>query len=59
MKYDIAIIGGGPAGLSAAITASSKGRKVVVFEAHGFVPVCAVSSLSQIIWAVPIFPAMS
>jgi flavin-dependent dehydrogenase len=58
MKYDIAIIGGGPAGLSAAITASSKGRKVVVFEAHGF-PVCAVSSLSQIIWAVPIFPAMS
>lgn len=38
MKYDIAIIGGGPAGLSAAITASSKGRKVVVFEAHGFSP---------------------
>lgn len=38
MKYDIAIIGGGPAGLSAAITAASKGRKVVLFEAHGFSP---------------------
>lgn len=50
---------GGPAGLSAAITASSKGRKVVVFEAHGFSPRLRVSSLSQIIWAVPIFPAMS
>lgn len=38
MKYDIAVIGGGPAGVSAAITASSKGRKVVLFEAHGFSP---------------------
>lgn len=38
MKYDIAIIGGGPAGLSAAITATSKGRKVVLFEAAGFSP---------------------
>ena len=38
MKYDIAVIGGGPAGISAAITASSKGRKVVLFEAHGFSP---------------------
>ena len=38
MKYDIGIIGGGPAGISAAITAASKGRKVVLFEAHGFSP---------------------
>lgn len=38
MQYDIAIIGGGPAGISAAVTASSKGRKVVLFEAHGFSP---------------------
>ena len=35
MQYDIGIIGGGPAGISAAITAASKGRKVVLFEAHG------------------------
>ena len=38
MQYDIAIIGGGPAGISAAVTASSKERKVVLFEAHGFSP---------------------
>lgn len=38
MKYNIAVIGGGPAGISAAITASTKGRKVVLFEAHGFSP---------------------
>lgn len=38
MKYDIAVIGGGPAGVAAAITASTKGRKVVLFEAHGFSP---------------------
>ena len=39
MQYDIGIIGGGPAGISAAITAASKGRKVVLFEAHGFSPI--------------------
>lgn len=38
MKFDIAVIGGGPAGISAAITAASKGRSVVIFEAHGFSP---------------------
>ncbi len=38
MKYDIAIIGGGPAGISAAITAASKGSQVILFEAHGFSP---------------------
>ena len=46
MKYDIAVIGGGPAGVSAAITASSKGRKVVLFEAHGFSP--RLRSVAQI-----------
>ncbi len=38
MQFDIAVIGGGPAGISAAVTASSKGRRVVLFEAHGFSP---------------------
>lgn len=38
MEYEIAVIGGGPAGVSAAITAASKGRRVVLFEAHGFSP---------------------
>jgi digeranylgeranylglycerophospholipid reductase len=31
-KYDIAIVGGGPAGLSAAYSAAKAGAKVVVFE---------------------------
>lgn len=46
MKYDIAVIGGGPAGVAAAITAASKGRKVVLFEAHGFSP--RLRSVAQI-----------
>lgn len=32
MKYDIAIVGGGPAGLSAAYSASKHGAKVILFE---------------------------
>lgn len=46
MEYEIAVIGGGPAGISAAITAASKGRRVVLFEAHGFSP--RLRSVSQI-----------
>ena len=42
MQYDIGIIGGGPAGISAAITAASKGRKVVLFEAHGLEGRCSI-----------------
>lgn len=38
MQFNIGIIGGGPAGISAAITAASKGQKVILFEAHGFSP---------------------
>lgn len=33
---EVAIIGGGPAGLSAAMTARVRNKKVVVFEAYGF-----------------------
>ena len=32
MKFDIAIVGGGPAGLSAAYSASKDGAKVILFE---------------------------
>lgn len=32
LKYDIAIVGGGPAGLSAAYSASKQGAKVILFE---------------------------
>ena len=46
MDYDIAVIGGGPAGVSAAITAASKGRKVVLFEAHGFSPRLGIPDIS-------------
>lgn len=46
MQYDIAVIGGGPAGVAAALTASSKGRKVILFEAHGFSP--RLRSVAQI-----------
>ena len=31
-KYDIAIVGGGPAGLSAAYSAARAGARVVLFE---------------------------
>ena len=32
MIYDLAIVGGGPAGLSAAITARLRGQQVILFE---------------------------
>ena len=32
MKYDVAIIGGGPAGMFSAITAAKRGKKVLLLE---------------------------
>ena len=36
LKYDIAVIGAGPAGLSAAITAARAGKKVILLEKNGY-----------------------
>ena len=35
MKYDVIVIGGGPAGMFAAITAARQGSKVLLLEANG------------------------
>ncbi|MBQ8802803.1 MAG: FAD-dependent oxidoreductase [Tyzzerella sp.] len=36
LNYEIAVVGGGPAGLSAAITAARAGRKVILLEKAGY-----------------------
>ena len=40
MKYDVAIIGGGPAGYTAALSAAEGGLKVVLFEKNAIGGVC-------------------
>ncbi|MEG0797253.1 MAG: NAD(P)/FAD-dependent oxidoreductase [Acidaminococcaceae bacterium] len=37
-QFDIAIIGGGPAGLSAAVTGAVRNKKIIIFDIHGFSP---------------------
>lgn len=36
MTYDLVIVGGGPSGLAAAITAASEGLQTIVVESHAF-----------------------
>ena len=40
MEFDLAIIGGGPAGYSSAITAGKNGLKTVLFEKTAIGGVC-------------------
>lgn len=36
MRYDVSVIGGGPAGICAAIAAARQGVKTIIFEQNGF-----------------------
>ena len=38
--YDVAVVGGGPAGLSAALTARVRNKSVVIFEHMGLHTIC-------------------
>ncbi len=44
-KYDIAVIGGGPGGIPAAVAAARRGKRVVLVERNGFLGGAATSGL--------------
>ena len=47
MEYDIAIIGGGPAGYTAAERASENGLKTILFEKNAIGGVCLNEDVSR------------
>ena len=46
LRADLLVVGGGAAGLAAAVTAARRGVKVVVLERYGFCGGAAVAGLS-------------
>jgi len=46
LKTDVLVVGGGPAGLAAAVTAARQGVKVLLLERYGFCGGAAVAGLS-------------
>ena len=44
-RFDVAVIGGGSAGLAAAVTAARKGARTVLIERHGFLGGMGTASL--------------
>ena len=44
-EYDVAVIGGGPGGIPAAIAAARRGRKTVLIERNAFLGGAATSGL--------------
>lgn len=45
-EFDVIVVGGGPAGIAAAVTAGERGRKVLLIERLGFCGGAAVAGLS-------------
>lgn len=47
-RFDVAVLGGGPAGVCAAVTAARMGRKVILVERHGFLGGMATAAIVNI-----------
>jgi ribulose 1,5-bisphosphate synthetase/thiazole synthase len=47
-RFDIAVLGGGPAGVCAAVAAARMGRKVILVERHGFLGGMATAAIVNI-----------